>query len=218
MSSDKRRWTRLLLAALMAVCLSLTVAACGDDDDDGGGGGGGGGETSAQGGTIKLAVLSNCEGAFGAFYEPDIAGAQVPFINRGAKAENPKKPSDGITGAEVAGKQIEFVGYGCSDGTADKAIDDLRRAAATVVGRAGGIGDGTAAPNSRFCVISFQRSGCPMFYFLPTAVAGLLFYMFWMTGFRLRRDRIRFARQHLRTKFQRQRLRQQHPFVRQQRA
>jgi branched-chain amino acid transport system substrate-binding protein len=127
MSSDKRRWTRLLLAALMAVCLSLTVAACGDDDDDGGGGGGGGGEASDTGGTIKLAVLSNCEGAFGAFYEPDIAGAQVPFINRGAKAENPKKPSDGITGAEVAGKKVEFVGYGCSDGTADKAIDETRR-------------------------------------------------------------------------------------------
>jgi branched-chain amino acid transport system substrate-binding protein len=126
MSSDKRRWTRFLLAAVMALCLSLAVAACGDDDDDGGGGGGGG-ETSGGGGTIKLAILSNCEGAFGAFYEPDIAGAQVPFINRGAKAENPKKPSDGITGAEIAGKKIEIVGYGCSDGTADKAIDETRR-------------------------------------------------------------------------------------------
>jgi branched-chain amino acid transport system substrate-binding protein len=128
MSSDKRRWTRLLLAAVMALSLSLTVAACGDDDDDdGGGGGGGGGEAAETGGAIKLAVLSNCEGAFGAFYEPDIAGAQVPFINRGAKAKNPKKPSDGITGAEIAGKKIEFVGYGCSDGTADKAIEETRR-------------------------------------------------------------------------------------------
>jgi branched-chain amino acid transport system substrate-binding protein len=126
MSSDKRKWTRFLLAAVMALCLSLAVAACGDDDDDGGGGGGGG-ETSGGGGTIKVAILSNCEGAFGAFYEPDIAGAQVPFINRGAKAENPKKPSDGITGAEIAGKKIEIVGYGCSDGTADKAIDETRR-------------------------------------------------------------------------------------------
>ena len=80
-----------------------------------------------QGGTIKLAILSNCEGAFGAFFEPDIAGAQVPFINRGAKAKNPKKPSDGMTGAEIAGKKIEVVGYGCSDGTADKAIDETRR-------------------------------------------------------------------------------------------
>ena len=74
-----------------------------------------------------MAILSNCEGAFGAFYEPDIAGAQVPLINRGAKAENPKKPSDGITGAEIAGKKIEIVGYGCSDGTADKAIEETRR-------------------------------------------------------------------------------------------
>jgi branched-chain amino acid transport system substrate-binding protein len=127
MSSHKRRWTRLLLAAVMALCLSFTVAACGDDDDDDGGGGGGGGEAADTGGTIKLAILSNCEGAFGAFYEPDIAGAQVPFINRGAKPENPEKPSDGITGAEIAGKKIEIVGYGCSDGTADKAIDETRR-------------------------------------------------------------------------------------------
>ena len=129
MSSDKRRWTRLLLAAVMALCLSFVVVACGDDDDEGSDGGGGdsGGETSDKGGTIKLAILSNCEGAFGAFYEPDIAGAQVPLINRGAKVENPKKPSDGITGAEIAGKKVEIVGYGCSDGTADKAIEETRR-------------------------------------------------------------------------------------------
>jgi branched-chain amino acid transport system substrate-binding protein len=130
MSSDKRRWrTHLLVAAVMALCLSFTVAACGgdDDDDSGGGGGGGGGQTSSKGGTIKVAILSDCEGAFGAFYEPDIAGAQVPFINRGAKPKDPKKPSAGITGAKVAGKNIEIVGYGCSDGTADKAIEETRR-------------------------------------------------------------------------------------------
>jgi branched-chain amino acid transport system substrate-binding protein len=129
MSSDKRRWrTHLLVAAVMALCLSFTVAACGgDDDDDSGGGGGGGGQTSDKGGTIKVAILSDCEGAFGAFYEPDIAGAQVPLINRGAKPKDPKKPSAGITGAEIAGKKIEIVGYGCSDGTADKAIEETRR-------------------------------------------------------------------------------------------
>src|SRR5215207_1871564 len=129
MSSDKRRWrTHLLVAAVMALCLSFTVAACGgDDDDDGGGGGGGGGQTSDKGGTIKVAILSDCEGAFGAFYEPDIAGAQVPLINRGAKPKDPKKPSAGITGAEVAGKKIEIVGYGCADDTADKAIEETRR-------------------------------------------------------------------------------------------
>jgi branched-chain amino acid transport system substrate-binding protein len=129
MKSEDRRWARLLLAVVMALCLALTVAACGDDDDDEGDGGGDGGGQAAEskGGAIKLAVLSDCEGAFGAFFEPDIAGAHVPLINRGAKAVNPKKPSDGIEGAEIAGKKIEIVGYGCSDDTADKAIEETRR-------------------------------------------------------------------------------------------
>ena len=79
------------------------------------------------GGPVKVAILSDCEGAFGAFYEPDIAGAQVPLINRGAKVKNPKKPSDGITGAKLGGKDVEIVGYGCSDDTADKAVEETRR-------------------------------------------------------------------------------------------
>jgi branched-chain amino acid transport system substrate-binding protein len=125
-SSDRRLYVRLLLAAIMALCLAL--AACGDDDDDDDGGGGGdGGGQAQQGGTIKIGILSDCEGAFGAFFEPDIAGAHVPLINRGAKAVNPKKPSDGIEGAKVAGKNIEIVGYGCADDTADKAIEETRR-------------------------------------------------------------------------------------------
>src|SRR5215207_9748192 len=128
-SRRERRMARLVLAAVMALCLALTVAACGDDDDDGGNGGGGdgGGSAEKKGGTIKVGILSDCEGAFGAFYEPDIAGAHVPLINRGAKASNPDKPSDGIEGAKVAGKQIEIVGYGCADDTADKAIEETRR-------------------------------------------------------------------------------------------
>jgi branched-chain amino acid transport system substrate-binding protein len=123
--SQRRPWLAVVLAALLA--FTLAAAGCGDDDDEGGGeqaaqeGGGGGG------GTIKVGILSDCEGAFGAFFEPDIAGAHVPLINRGAKAKNPKKPSDGIEGAKVAGKNIEIVGYGCADGTADKAIEETRR-------------------------------------------------------------------------------------------
>ena len=125
-SSSNRHWTRLLLAAVMALCLVLVVAACGDDDDDSGDSGGDT-STTASGGTIKLGILSDCEGAFGAFFEPDIGGALTPLVTAGAKAVNPKKPSDGITGAEIAGKKIEIVGYGCSDDTADKAIEETRR-------------------------------------------------------------------------------------------
>jgi branched-chain amino acid transport system substrate-binding protein len=128
-STNKRRnWARLLLAAVMALCLALTVAACGDDEEESGDSGGDSSSTTSdKGGTIKVAILSDCEGPFGVFFEPDIAGALVPLINRGAKAVNPKKPSDGITGAEIAGKKIEIVGYGCSDDTADKAVEETRR-------------------------------------------------------------------------------------------
>ena len=35
---------------------------------------------SGGGGPIKVAYLSDCEGAFGAFFEPDIAGANLAFI------------------------------------------------------------------------------------------------------------------------------------------
>ena len=47
-----------------------------------------------------------------------------------------------------------------------------------------------------------------MFYLLPTAVVGLLGYMLWMTAFRLRRDRVEFARERIRGRFRRERLRE----------
>ena len=77
--------------------------------------------------TIKLAYLSDCEGAFGAFYEPDIAGANTAFIKfAGGKAAG-SKPSDGLDGAKVGDANIELVGVGCADDTADKAIEETRR-------------------------------------------------------------------------------------------
>ncbi len=89
----------------------------------------GGGDTAAQeeGGTIKVGFLSDCEGAFGSFFEPTISGAHLALIRyAGAKAAG-EKPSDGIEGAQIAGKDIEIVGYGCADDTADKAIEETRR-------------------------------------------------------------------------------------------
>jgi branched-chain amino acid transport system substrate-binding protein len=113
-------WRRILLVVALVPILAVFLAACGGDDDDDDDGGG-------AGEAIKLGVLSDCEGAFGSFYEPDIAGAHVPFINRGATASNPDKPSDGIEGAEIAGHPIEIVGYGCGDETPEKAIEETRR-------------------------------------------------------------------------------------------
>ena len=120
-----RKWLALGIATL---ALGVVAVGCGDDDSSDSGGGGDNNASSSGGpDTIKLAYLSDCEGAFGAFYEPDIAGANTAFIKfAGGKAAG-SKPSDGLDGATVAGKKIDLVGVGCADDTADKAIEETRR-------------------------------------------------------------------------------------------
>jgi branched-chain amino acid transport system substrate-binding protein len=89
--------------------------------------------TTAGGGSaakspIKVAILSDCQGAFGTFYEQDIGGAQAAFAKYAhGKAKNRKKPSAGMTGITVAGRPINIVGYGCSNDRADTAIKETRR-------------------------------------------------------------------------------------------
>ena len=115
--------------ALCGATLALgLIAGCGDDDEPSGtaseestpaeGGGGG---------TIKVGVLSDCEGAFGSFFEPTASGFNLALIrSAGAKAAG-EKPTDGLEGAKVGDSNIEIVGYGCADDTADKAIEETRR-------------------------------------------------------------------------------------------
>jgi branched-chain amino acid transport system substrate-binding protein len=121
-----RKWLALGIATL---ALGVVAAGCGDDDssDSGSSSSSSSSDSSGGGGPIKIAYLSDCEGAFGAFYEPDIAGANVAFIKyAGAKAAG-SKPSDGLEGAKIGDTEIEFVGTGCADDTADKAIEETRR-------------------------------------------------------------------------------------------
>src|ERR1700682_216865 len=76
---------------------------------------------------VKIAILSDCQGDFGSFYNDDIGGAlAVLAAHYGGKASG-AKPQDGMTGAKIAGKDIQIVGIGCSDSTANKAIDETRR-------------------------------------------------------------------------------------------
>ena len=119
-----RRLLALIGAMLM---LALVVTACGDDDDDNGGGGEAAQDGGGGGGTVKVGFLSDCEGAFGSFFEPTASGFNQALIDKAGAEPNGKKPSEGITGAKVAGKNIEVVGYGCADDTADKAIEETRR-------------------------------------------------------------------------------------------
>ncbi len=76
---------------------------------------------------IKIGILSDCFGAFGAWYNSDIGGAQAYFIaHNGAKANGPVA-TDGITGGTIAGHPIKIVGYGCSNDNADRALSEARR-------------------------------------------------------------------------------------------
>jgi branched-chain amino acid transport system substrate-binding protein len=129
--------------------VALVAAACGSDDDsssstDAPAGTDAPAETDApadteaptddtsgsDGGddsTVRLGILAECEGAFGGFNEDVIAGATLALINEaGATSNSTTTATDGFTGAEVAGVPIELVGIGCSDGTADRGIQEVR--------------------------------------------------------------------------------------------
>jgi branched-chain amino acid transport system substrate-binding protein len=119
---------RKLLALASAIAALGLVAGCGDDDEPEGG-------TAAEestpaeggGGTIKIGILSDCEGAFGSFFEPTASGANLALIRHAGGTPAGEKPTDGVTGAKIGDSEIEIVGYGCADDTADKAIEETRR-------------------------------------------------------------------------------------------
>jgi branched-chain amino acid transport system substrate-binding protein len=122
------RARKLLALGFATLALGVVAVGCGDDDSSSDSGGNDTASSDSGGNTpIKVAYLSDCEGAFGAFFEPDIAGANTAFIKfAGGKAAG-SKPSDGLDGATVAGHPIQIVGTGCADDTADKAIEETRR-------------------------------------------------------------------------------------------
>jgi branched-chain amino acid transport system substrate-binding protein len=113
------------MLALLGAALCLVAVGCGDDDEgdntSASGGGGGGGDT------IKVGFLSDCEGDFGSFFEPTAAGMNQAMITYAGAQPASKKPTEGIKNAKIGGKNIEVVGYGCSDSTADKAVEETRR-------------------------------------------------------------------------------------------
>jgi branched-chain amino acid transport system substrate-binding protein len=78
--------------------------------------------------TIKIAVMSDCQGAFGSFDNQDLAGVVTAMQQyAGGKAVNPNKPRAGWTGASIAGHPLKLVGIGCSNDRADTAIKETKR-------------------------------------------------------------------------------------------
>jgi branched-chain amino acid transport system substrate-binding protein len=77
---------------------------------------------------VRVAIMTDCKGAFGFGYEPDIGGAQAAFAEyAGGKVKNPKKPSAGMTGIKVGSTSVQIVGYGCGDDTVPTAVKETRR-------------------------------------------------------------------------------------------
>ena len=65
-------------------------------------------------GPVKVAIMTDCKGAFAFGYEFDIGGAQAAFARfAGGKTKSGAKPSAGMTGISVGGTPVEIVGYGC---------------------------------------------------------------------------------------------------------
>src|SRR5918995_54894 len=139
----KRRRRTWFAVALGVV--ALAAAGCGDDDDSGDSGGGGGAEPAdtsvasapssiewpepqpavepREGGSgtpIKLAIMSECKGAFGAFDQQNMAGAVAALSQfAGAKPKSRTNPKAGFVGGAIGDHPLELVGVGCGDDTAD---------------------------------------------------------------------------------------------------
>ena len=95
----------LLVVGLLAVALT----GCSSSDD-----------------TVRIGVLSDCQGPFEAFEDGQLSGAVLPFLRRGAKLVG-TAPSDGVTAIEVGGRRVELL-HGCQEtGEHTVYIEDARR-------------------------------------------------------------------------------------------
>src|SRR3977135_3937424 len=100
MNALNRRGKLVPLAALVVCAAALVVTTA---------------TARSTASTIKIAVLSDCQGAFGSFDNQDparVVTAMAQFA--GAKAKNPNKPRDGWTGGSINGHPLKLVGVGCS--------------------------------------------------------------------------------------------------------
>jgi branched-chain amino acid transport system substrate-binding protein len=113
MSALKRRWKLVPLVVLAVLVAAFATSAA---------------TAKGTASTIKVAVLSDCQGAFGSFDNQDLAGVVTAMAQfAGGKAKNPNKPRDGWTGASINGHPLQLVGVGCSNDRADTAIKETKR-------------------------------------------------------------------------------------------
>jgi branched-chain amino acid transport system substrate-binding protein len=95
-------------ALALAVALALVASGCGGSGTR----------------PFRIGILSDCFGPFSGAHELNLADAEVPLIELGAKPRG-RKPSSGITPVDVAGRRVELL-VGCVAGSED-AIPEARR-------------------------------------------------------------------------------------------
>ena len=106
-------------AALAAVGIAVGVALIGGISTS---------SAASQAKTVRVAIMTDCKGAFGFGYEPDIGGAEAALARYAhGKAKNKKKPSAGMTGMTAGGANIKIVGYGCGNDTVPLAVTETKR-------------------------------------------------------------------------------------------
>jgi branched-chain amino acid transport system substrate-binding protein len=87
-----------------------------------------GSTASSHARAVRVAIMTDCKGAFAFGYEFDIGGAQAAFAQYAhGKAKNKNKPSAGMTGIRVGSTPIQIVGYGCGNDTVPLAVSETKR-------------------------------------------------------------------------------------------
>ncbi len=108
-----RSWKVGLL--LVAVVAGLTVAAATS-------------LAASKAKVVRVAIMTDCKGAFAFGYDFDIGGAQGAFARyAGGKTKSHEKPSAGMTGVHVGNTQVKIVGYGCGNDTVPLAVTETKR-------------------------------------------------------------------------------------------
>ena len=107
-----RRWKLLLPLAALGVTAAALAAS----------------SLAASPSVIRLAIMTDCKGAFAGGYELDIGGALAAFAQYAhGKPVNPAKPSAGMTGITIAGHPVKIVGFGCGNDTVPLAVSETKR-------------------------------------------------------------------------------------------
>jgi branched-chain amino acid transport system substrate-binding protein len=102
-------------AVMVVACAAVAVWATGST-------------ASSHARPVRVAIMTDCKGAFAFGYEFDIGGAQAAFAQYAhGKAKNKNKPSAGMTGIRAGSTPIQIVGYGCGNDTVPLAVSETKR-------------------------------------------------------------------------------------------